>query len=251
MSMSPRQRVEAIESRTLSSVAEGNILEVIAKATLRNSQGSQTQLAITDIWSGGVLVDQGVRLVLPLRLSGGDQPFAKGSILIFMGKAHPRSMNGKDKDWCWHTHMIAPSSSMKSSAVAKELSQMSLKDLKAKYERGTLEKFKPGTVLTFWELRVGSSPQGYDKERYGIVKYSTEQSLPTGDVEVDEGEISIPGRFLERLQQPGALPCNALYEGKRKNMKGNRDYHDLHFIDGNDPRIQDLLNGVVDRDGTV
>ena len=181
--------------------------------------------------------------MLPLRLSGGEHTFAKGSILVFMGKAYPRSMGGKEKDWCWHTHMVTPPSSAKSSTVAKELSMLTLDEMKAKFSRGTLEKFKPGTILTLWELRVSSSSES-EKDKYGIVKYSTEQDLPNGDVQLDEGEITIPGRFLEKLQQPGALPCNALYEGKKKNSKGTREYHDLHFIDGNDVRIQNLLKGI-------
>ena len=244
--LSPKQRVEVIEARTLSSVGEGNILEFTAKGTLRASSGIATQSVIADIWSGGNLIDHGVRLILPLRLSGGEIPFVKGSLLVFMGKAYPKSMGGKDKDWCWRTHMITPTSSAKASAIAKELSNMRLDELKAKFERGTLEKFKPGTIITLWELRSATSVGNGEKDSYGVVRYSTEQDLANGDVELDEGEITIPGRFLDRLQQPGALPCNALYEGKRKNVKGNREYHDLHFIDGNDPKIRNLLKGIID-----
>ena len=182
-----------------------------------------------------------VKIVIPLRLSGGEHPFPKGSVLVFMGKAYPRSLDNKERNWCWLTHPIFPGGKANSSEKARELSLVSLEELKTTYERGTLDRFKPATILTIWSMEVKEGVTDGAGEKYAVIKYTTENALGNKDVEQFSGEVSIPGRFIAHLSKDGALPCNALYEGKKKSAKGGRDYHDLYFIDGSDSRLAEIL----------
>lgn len=240
--LSQKQRIELVDSRTLQSVQPGSVLEFTTNSALRDAVGSPTQIGTVSIWQNGNLLEHDVRMVLPLRLSGGETPFPKGSILVFMGKGVPKNQSGElTNNWFWHTHMLVAGKG-KSAQMAKKISQMSVEEMKKKYDRGTLDKFKAGTILSFWEVSVQKPAKSEARsEPYAVVKYSVESQNSSGQLNVDEGEVAIPGRFISRLTQPNALPCHAIYEGKRRSKQTNREFHDLIFIDGNNARIQQIF----------
>ena len=239
--LTPKQRQELISSRTLATVTPGSILEVISKGEIQAGAGVPTQAMTVDVWVNGDYAERGVRIVVPLRLSGGEFPFSKGSVLVFMGKAYPRSLASKDKNWCWLTHAIYPGPKHTPTEKARELSLIHVEDLRVMFERGTLDRFKAGTILTIWSMEVKQGGGSDPNEQYAVIKYTTENTLTSGDLEQKSGEVSIPGRFIDYLSREDALPCNALYQGKKRSGKGGREYHDLHFIDGSDSRIADIL----------
>ena len=151
--LSHKQRVDMIDTRTLNSIMEGSVLEMVSKSEMKVGPGTPSQICTVNVWKAGVITDNTVKIIIPLRLSGGKEVFPKGSILVFMGKAFPHKLSNTEKAWCWHTNAIYPSKAFKSNEKAKNLSRLSLDEMKKMFERRTLEKFQPGTILTFWRYR--------------------------------------------------------------------------------------------------
>ena len=54
-----------------------------------------------------------------------------------------------------------------------------------------------------------------------------------------EEEMILPARFKSQLR-PERLPLLARYGGKKKTKCGKREYHDVHFMSGDDKRIQNV-----------
>ena len=238
-SMSGEKRREMVESRTLTSVKEGSVLVCLNKG--EKQENGVLQVVSVDIWDEGSSAEHNIRILLPLRLSGTSKPFSKGDIIVFLGKVYPESMaNNGPKNWCWDTHVLTASSITKANQQAAELSKVGLDGLKKRFERGGLDQFKAGTILTLLSVKTLANSDTGDE--YALVRYSTEVENTDGEWEQKNGEVTMPGRFLDRLRKPGGLPCNILYEGKKKSAKGGREFHDVHFIDGKDPRVSALFS---------
>ena len=235
--MTGKERKEVVDSRTLASITEGSVLVFTEQAKLHEVEN--LQLATLDVYLNGKITESRIKLILPLRLSGSN-PFTKGSILVFLGKSYPEVLNNKgNKNWCWDAHTVNSTSMSNASQVAMELSLESLEDLKKRFERKSLDAFNPGTILTLLALKVLTNKD--TGEEYGLVKYITDEERPDGTMMESRGQVTFPGRFLPKLCLEDAFPCNVLYEGKKRAAKGGREYHDVHFIDGNDSRITSLL----------
>ena len=77
-----------------------------------------------------------------------------------------------------------------------------------------------------------------------VVKYATVNTEGARE----KGNLLLPGRFLELCKS--RIPCAAYYAGK-KQLKGGKEWHDLHFMTNEDEEEKEAFFSDDDDDEDV
>ena len=240
--MGSRKEVDHMFSpKTLSDVGHPAVLQVIEDGERIEHDDREVHLVTVKQWKNGLVEYDDMSMFLPARVGKPGTVLKKDSLVVYYDLVHFKK-DGEDRVFHKVSALYEEEDFGKgeSDATATELSHLSKESLRERVGIVSLSDLKHGDMFVVTQTRPIQVGEGASKREDLLATVIRElgEDRSTKATYCEE-EMILPARFKSQLK-PDRLPLLGRYAGKKQTKCGNREYHDVHFMSGNDKRIQNV-----------